>query len=86
MGCHFFLQGDLPDPETKPRSPALAGRVFTTGPPGKPVVRNWLIDLVVYIVYIGDYGQLSFTLISYSVYTDMVLAHDYIIEFSTIFF
>ena len=26
----------LPDPEIKPTSPALAGRVFTTEPPGKP--------------------------------------------------
>ena len=23
MGCHFLLQEDLPDPEIKPRSPAL---------------------------------------------------------------
>ena len=29
--------GDLPDPETEPRSAALAGRSFTTEPPGKPV-------------------------------------------------
>ena len=31
--------GDLPDPETEPESPvspALAGRFFTTVPPGKP--------------------------------------------------
>ena len=27
---------DLPDPGIKPRSPALAGRFFTTEPPGKP--------------------------------------------------
>ena len=29
--------GDLPDPEIKSMSPALAGRLFTTGPPGKPL-------------------------------------------------
>ena len=31
--------GDLPDPGIKPAppaSPALAGRLFTTAPPGKP--------------------------------------------------
>ena len=28
--------GDLPDPGLEPRSPALAGRFFTTEPPGKP--------------------------------------------------
>ena len=27
---------DLPGPETEPVSPALAGRFFTTEPPGKP--------------------------------------------------
>ena len=36
VGCHFLLQGDLPDPEIEPASPALAGGFFTTGPPGKP--------------------------------------------------
>ena len=33
MGCHFLLQGNLPDPGTEPESftsPALAGRFFTT--------------------------------------------------------
>lgn len=44
-GCHFLLQGDLPDPGTDPESPgpaAWAGRLFTpepvkTGTPfGKP--------------------------------------------------
>jgi len=28
---------DLPDPGIKPMSPALAGRFFTTEPPGKPL-------------------------------------------------
>ena len=35
MGCHFLLQGDLPDPGIEPTS-ALTGRFFTTEPPGKP--------------------------------------------------
>ena len=30
--------GDLPDPGIEPASPALAGELFTTEPPGKP---NW---------------------------------------------
>ena len=37
-GCHFLLQGDLPDPRIKPMSPAscvLAGGFLTTEPPGK---------------------------------------------------
>jgi len=28
--------GDLPDPGIEPASPVLAGRFFTTVPPGKP--------------------------------------------------
>ena len=32
----FPAAGHLPDPEIKPVSPALAGRFFTTEPPGKP--------------------------------------------------
>ena len=32
----FPSPGDIPDPEIKPASPALAGRFFTTEPPGKP--------------------------------------------------
>ena len=38
MGCHFLLKPDLSDPGTEltsPASPALAGRFFTTGTPGK---------------------------------------------------
>ena len=36
VGCHFLLQGNLPDPGIKPTSLALAGGFFTTEPPGKP--------------------------------------------------
>ena len=32
----FPSLGDLPDQGTEPISPALAGRFFTTEPPGKP--------------------------------------------------
>ena len=34
MGCHFLLQGNLPDPGLESKllaSPALASRFFTTG-------------------------------------------------------
>ena len=36
MGCHFLLSEDLPNPGIEPVSPALAGKLFTTGSPGKP--------------------------------------------------
>ena len=32
----FLSLGNLPSPEIEPTSPALAGRSFTTEPPGKP--------------------------------------------------
>ena len=35
-GLLFPSPGDLPDPETEPPSPTLAGGFFTTKPPGKP--------------------------------------------------
>ena len=35
-GLPFLSPGDLPDPGIEPASPALAGGVFTTEPPGKP--------------------------------------------------
>ena len=38
-GLPFPSPGDLPDPGIKPVSPALAGRLFTTEPPGKPLSR-----------------------------------------------
>ena len=34
-GLPFLSPGDLPKPGIKPVSPALAGRFFTTEPPGK---------------------------------------------------
>ena len=34
-GLPFPAPGDLPNPGTKPVSPALIGRFFTTEPPGK---------------------------------------------------
>jgi len=40
VDCPSFLQRNLPDPGVKPMSPALAGRFFTTEPPGKSF---WLI-------------------------------------------
>ena len=42
VGCHFLLQGSLPDPWIKPASPvspAWAGKFFTTEPPGKHYIK-----------------------------------------------
>ena len=36
-GLPFLCSGDLADPGTEPTSSALAGRFFTTEPPGKPM-------------------------------------------------
>ena len=35
-GLPFPTPEDLPGPEIEPSSPALADRIFTTEPPGKP--------------------------------------------------
>ena len=49
VGCHFLLQGNLPNPEIEPQSPALAGGFFTTSPLGRPygtwIVKNWVLKV-----------------------------------------
>ena len=42
-GLPFPSTGDLPDPGIKPAVPALAGRLFTTEPLGKPFLglKHW---------------------------------------------
>ena len=35
VGCHALLQGDLPNPGIKPRSPALQADSFPAVPPGR---------------------------------------------------
>ena len=37
VGCHALLQGNLPDPGIKPRSPALQTDSSLSEPPGKPI-------------------------------------------------
>ena len=36
-GYHFLLQGNLPEPGIKPRSPALQAEALPSEPPGKPL-------------------------------------------------
>ena len=36
----------LPDPQIEPASPKLAGRFFTTEPPGKSIFSNKLLQLL----------------------------------------
>ena len=36
VGCHSHLQGDLPDPGVKPRSPLLQADSLSSKPLGKP--------------------------------------------------
>ena len=37
VGCHFLLQGNLPDPGIEPRSLTLQADALTSEPPGKPL-------------------------------------------------
>ena len=55
-GLPFPSPGDLPDSGIEPMSPALAGRFFTTKPPGKPIKGN-LGKLKIKIEEIGIYGR-----------------------------
>ena len=48
-GLPFPPLGGLPDPETKPAFPALAGGFFTTKPPRKPILYS------IYVIYIYTY-------------------------------
>ena len=41
-GLPFPPPGDLPDPGIKPVSPTLAGRFFTTEPPGNPILLHYV--------------------------------------------
>ena len=41
---------DLPKSEIEPESPALAGRFFTTDPPGKPAIMIIRVSLIAQLV------------------------------------
>ena len=56
QGLPFPSPGDLPDSGIEPTSPALAGRFFTTKPPGKPIKGN-LGKLKIKIEETGIYGR-----------------------------
>ena len=55
VGCYFLL--DLPKPGIEPTSPALAGGLFTTEPPGKP---SGLFVNSIMNENLNDISQLSF--------------------------
>ena len=40
VGYHYLLQGIFPTQGSKPMSPTLAGRFFTTEPPGKYLLQT----------------------------------------------
>ena len=48
-GLPFPPPGDLPHPGIEPISPALAGRFFTTEPPGKPRKNSIYVCVCIYI-------------------------------------
>ena len=49
VGCHFLLQGIFPTQGSN-SSPVLAGRFFTTEPPGKPFLIIYFIHSHVYML------------------------------------
>ena len=42
VGCHFLLQGDLPNPGIEHASPALTGRFFTIASPREPYCDTYM--------------------------------------------
>ena len=46
VGCHFLLQGNLPDPGIKPRSPELQADSLLSEPPGKIMIEKTSIKYV----------------------------------------
>ena len=58
-GLPFPCPGGLPDPgvePTSPASPALAGRFFTSEPPGKPKINKyWGYTYLYLLIYIYIY-------------------------------
>ena len=56
-GLPFPSPRDLPDPGIKPRSPALAGRFFTTEPPGN--VCTYIHSFLRFYFHIGHYRVLN---------------------------
>ena len=63
MVCHFFLQGDLPNPGIKPRSPALQAGSLPTELPGKPVndKKHLLKQYVGFLLLIKEGGEKIYT-------------------------
>ena len=58
-GLPFPPPWDLPDPGIEPASPALAGRFFTTEPPGKPL-NQWTKDYFYFrITRLSDWDVLN---------------------------
>ena len=49
-GLHFPLPGIFLDPGIEPKSLALAGRFFTTEPPGKPMLKVKWVQINIEIV------------------------------------
>ena len=49
VGCRCLLQGNLPDPGVKPRSPALEADALTSEPPGKPLQVEEGFEILYYL-------------------------------------
>ena len=44
--CYYFPSPrDLPNPGMEPMSPAMAGRFFTSEPPGKPIIKSTSLQI-----------------------------------------
>ena len=62
MGCHFFYQGALSDPEIEPRAPALANGFFTTESLGNPFPNNELACILKFLLVFSVTCLFAFSL------------------------
>ena len=54
-GLPFPIPGYLSHPGIEPVSPALAGRFFTTVPPGKPLLYTWPYENLCSVLFLCHY-------------------------------
>ena len=76
-GLSFSPPEDLPNPEMEPRSlvsSAMAGRFFTTAPPGKPTPNSWSTSSPPPLP-LGNHDVCSPSLSLFLIYTQVHLCH-----------
>ena len=67
VGCHALLQGNLPNPGIKSRSPTLQADSLPSAPPGKPFLCNIFYEYFCVCFYEAFYAVFSMKTCSFHV-------------------